>query len=58
MYGNILSELTKYHKEVFKDFIKNFSAMLEPIMVIFISLIVMWLVLAIMTPIWDMNSVL
>jgi general secretion pathway protein F len=58
MYGNILSELTKYHKEVFKDFIKNFSAMLEPIMVFFISFIVMWLVLAIMTPIWDMNSVL
>jgi len=57
-YSKVLNELTIYHKEKFKSYITNLSAILEPILVLFITVVVLWLILAIMSPIWQMNATL
>jgi general secretion pathway protein F len=56
-YDKILEELTLYYKEKFKKRILDFSSVVEPLLVLIISLIVLWLILAIMLPIWQMSSV-
>ena len=57
-YDKILEELTLYYKEKFKKKILDFSSVIEPLLVSIISLIVLWLILAIMLPIWQMSSVI
>jgi len=57
-YEKILEDISAYYKEKFKNNLKNFTSFIEPIVILLISLLVLWLVFAIMLPIWDMGSVL
>jgi general secretion pathway protein F len=57
-YELILHDITSFYKQRFQDSLKNFSTLIEPIMILLISLVVLWLVLAIMLPIWDISSAL
>jgi general secretion pathway protein F len=46
-----------YHERLNKN-IKTFTLFLEPTLILIIASIILWLVLAIMTPIWQLSSVL
>ena len=55
-YTEVLNDITNYHKQSFEKSIKNFSSVIEPVIVFIISLIVLWLILAVMMPIWNLSS--
>ncbi len=55
-YNEVLNDITTYNKKSFHKSIKNFSSIIEPVMVFGISLIVLWLILAVMLPIWELSS--
>ena len=57
-YETILNNITLYYKQRFTNSIKNFSSILEPIIIFAISIIVLWLILAVMMPIWNISSIL
>ena len=57
-YETILDDITLYYKQKFQTSLKLFSSYIEPIIVFVIALVVLWLMLAIMTPIWNMSSFL
>jgi len=57
-YEVILHDIAMYYKKRFQDSLKNFSSFIEPAIILIISLIVLWLILAIMVPIWDLGSVI
>jgi len=57
-YELILHDITSFYKQRFQDSLKNFSTLIEPVMVLLISLVVLWLILAIMLPVWNMGAVL
>lgn len=57
-YEIILQEITTYYKQRFQKSIQNFSSTIEPIIIFIISMIVLWLILAIMLPIWEMSSII
>ena len=57
-YELILQDITVFYKQRFQDSLKNFSTFIEPIMILLISLIVLWLIMAIMLPVWNMGAVL
>lgn len=56
-YETVLIDIANYYKTNFENSIKNFESYFEPIMILIIASVVLWLVLAIMVPIWDMGSV-
>lgn len=55
-YENILNDISNLHKQNFENSIKKFSSFIEPAIILLISMIVLWLVLAVMVPMWDMSS--
>ena len=54
----ILNDITTLYKQRFNDSVKNFSSVIEPLTVSIIALIILWVILAVMVPVWDMGSVL
>ena len=57
-YETVLNDITVLYKQRFLDSLKTFSSIIEPLLILLISLIVLWLVLAIMVPIWDLGNVI
>jgi len=57
-YETILEDIALYYKEKFQKSLKLFSSYIEPLIILCIASIVLWLMLAIMTPIWNMSSFL
>ncbi|MGB3751231.1 MAG: type II secretion system F family protein [Arcobacteraceae bacterium] len=57
-YESILQDITTQYKKRFHKSLQNFSSTIEPLLILVISLIVLWLILAIMLPIWDLGSVI
>ena len=57
-YEGILTDITIQHKRRFHRSLKNFSSSIEPILIFIISLVVLWLILAIMLPIWNLGAVI
>ena len=57
-YEQILIDLTLYYKQRLQKSIKLFSSILEPAIIFLISLIVLWLILAVMMPIWNLSSII
>ena len=55
-YSSILDDITQFHKKRFKKSLNTFSSLIEPIIIFIIALIVLWLVLAIMLPMWELSS--
>jgi type II secretory pathway component PulF len=57
-YESILSDITAQYKKRFHKSLNNFSSTIEPILIFFIAIIVLWLILAIMLPIWNLGAVI
>ena len=57
-YESILHDIANYYKQKFQDSLKIFSSYIEPIIIVSIASVVLWLMLAIMLPIWNMSSFL
>lgn len=57
-YEYILLDITAQYKKRFHRSLKNFSSTIEPMLIFLISLVVLWLILAIMLPIWNLGAVI
>ncbi len=57
-YEYILLDITTQYKKRFHKSLKNFSSTIEPMLIFIISLIVLWLILAIMLPVWNLGAVI
>lgn len=57
-YEYILLDITTQYKKRFHKSLKNFSSTIEPMLIFIISLVVLWLILAIMLPIWNLGAVI
>lgn len=55
-YDEVLSDLTIMYKQRFQESIKNFISIINPILILIISLIILWIILAVMTPTWSLSS--
>ena len=55
-YGDILKDIIGVYDQQFTRSIKNFTSTIEPIVIFIIAIIVLWLILALMSPVWDMGS--
>ena len=57
--GNIdamMEKVTDYYKAKFNDIVDNISAYIEPILIGFIAVMVVFLALGIFMPMWDLAS--
>ena len=54
----ILEDIQRIYKKRLSSNIEKFTIFLEPLLILIISSIVLWLVLAIMTPVWELSSVI
>ena len=57
-YESVLSNIATQYKKRFLRSLQNFSSTIEPFLILTIFLIVLWLILAIMLPIWELGSVI
>lgn len=55
-YEKILKDISVLYKKRFQESIKNFSLIIEPALILTISAIVLWIVLAVMVPVWDLSA--
>jgi len=53
---SMLESAAKYYGDKFQDIIDNMQALIEPIMLVFIGILVLWLALGIFLPMWDLAS--
>jgi len=53
---NVLKELNSFYEEELDQFVKNLSSIIEPIMVVFIGIVVGILALALITPIYNISQ--
>jgi general secretion pathway protein F len=53
---SMLERIAEYYRMRFNHLIDNFAALLEPIMLLFIGSLVLWIALGIMLPMWDIAS--
>ena len=53
---NVLKELNSFYEEELDQFVKNLSSIFEPIMVVFIGIVVGILALALITPIYNISQ--
>jgi general secretion pathway protein F len=54
----ILYDLKIIYKEKLTKFMGKFTTFLEPFLIFIISSIILWIVLAIMTPVWQLSSII
>lgn len=54
----ILDDIQKIYKKRLGQNIKIFTTFLEPTLIFIISTIILWLVLAIMTPVWELGNLI
>ena len=54
----VIGEIEKIYKQKLDRNIKLFSSMIEPVFLLFITVLIIWLVLAIFLPIWQIGSVI
>ncbi|MFL1707006.1 type II secretion system F family protein [Campylobacter sp. MOP7] len=53
---SMMEKVTDYHKAKFNDLVDNISAYIEPILIGFIAVMVVFLALGIFMPMWDLAS--
>ena len=54
----ILTKLTTIYRQKLEENIKYFSSAIGPMFIMLVSILILWLVFALMLPIWDLSSVL
>ena len=57
-YESILNHISSYYKQKFKNSVKVFSSILQPLIIFLIALIVLWIIFAVMLPIWNLSSII
>lgn len=55
-YETVLEDISTFYKKRFNESIKNFSSTLEPLLILLISFVVLWIILAVMVPVWDLST--
>jgi type IV pilus assembly protein PilC len=55
--GDVLEEISEYYDRVLRDAVKTFTSLLEPIMIVFMGVIVGFIAMAIILPIFKMSAV-
>ena len=55
--GDVLEEISEYYDRVLKDAIKTFTSLLEPIMIVCMGVVVGFIAMAIILPIFKMSAV-
>lgn len=53
---NMLEKVTDYFKSKFDELVDNLSSYIEPILLLFIAIMVLWLALGIFLPMWELGS--
>jgi len=56
-YALVLKDITNYYKENFNQKLQKLTSVIEPFIISIIAFIVLWLVLAVMVPIWELSAV-
>lgn len=56
-YEVVLYDITNYYLESFENNLKKAIAFIEPFMILLIGIIVLWIILAVMVPIWQLGAV-
>ncbi|MCJ8326570.1 MAG: type II secretion system F family protein [Campylobacterales bacterium] len=54
----IIKDIVKIYKKDFNKIVKNISLLIEPIFFIILSLFIIWIVLAIFQPIWNITEII
>lgn len=54
----IIKDIVKIYKKDFNKIVKNISLLIEPIFFIFISMFIIWIVLAVFQPIWNISEII
>ena len=52
----IMNDLVKKYKKDFKKIVNNISVLIEPLFFFIISLLIIWIVLAVFQPIWSISE--
>ena len=55
--GDVLEEISEYYDRVLRDAIKTFTSLLEPLMIVVMGMLVGFIAMAIILPIFKMSSV-
>jgi type IV pilus assembly protein PilC len=55
--GDVLEEISEYYDRVLRDAVKTFTSLLEPAMIIIMGVIVGFIAMAIILPIFKMSAV-
>lgn len=55
-YEKVLEDIASLYKKRFRESVKNFTFFIEPSLILFIALIVLWVILAVMVPVWDLSA--
>jgi general secretion pathway protein F len=53
-----VKKIEQYYKHNFKKKIKQFTSLLEPLFLFIVMIVVLWVMLAIFTPIWNMSEMI
>ena len=56
-YELILLDITNFYEEDFNERLKKLTTTIEPLIIAIIALMVLWLILAIMVPIWELSAI-
>ncbi len=56
-YETVLLDITNYYQESFEQRLEKLGDVIEPFIIFIIAIVVLWLILAIMVPIWQMGAV-
>ena len=54
----ILKDIKNIYYKQFNKSLDNFITIIEPLLVLFIATIILWIVVAIMSPIWEMGNII
>jgi general secretion pathway protein F len=54
----ITTNIKEIYSKKLNDMVKKFALILAPLLIGIMGIVITWLILAIFTPIWDMNSIL
>lgn len=56
-YETVLLDITNYYQYKFENSTTKLLTFIEPLMILIIASFVLWLILAVMTPVWQMGAV-
>jgi general secretion pathway protein F len=55
-YEEVLKDITTYHKKSFSESVDRFIAIINPLIIVIMGLLILWIVLAVMEPTWSLST--